>query len=71
MSIIYALHSIGLATCCLNLSLSPKQDKKLLKVAKLQPEEMPIMMVAVGHYKASFKVASSERRDLSETIVQH
>lgn len=71
MSLVYALHALGLATCCLNLSLSPDQDKRLQEVAGLSPGEMPIMMIAVGHYPASFKVASSERRDLSETLIEH
>ena len=71
MSLVYALHSLGLGTCCLNLSLSPEQEKRLCKKAEIGPNEMPIMMIAVGHYPERFKIASSRRKSVDQTMSIH
>ncbi|MEE2988729.1 MAG: nitroreductase family protein [Verrucomicrobiota bacterium] len=71
MSLVYALHSLGLATCCLNLSLSPQQERKLRVECGIGANEMPIMMIAIGHYPEGLRVASSERKEIDETLVVH
>lgn len=71
MTLTYALHSLGLATCCLNLSLSPKQERRLRRECGIGPNEMPIMMIAVGHYPENFKTASSQRKRVEDVISIH
>ncbi len=71
MTLVYALHSLGLGTCCLNLSVSPSVDTRLHEVAKIPCDEVLIMMIAVGHLPEEFVVASSPRRPLSDVVTVH
>ncbi|WP_435315028.1 nitroreductase family protein [Cellulophaga fucicola] len=68
MSIMYALHSLGLASCPLNWSQTPKRDKALRKAIDIKPYETVIMMVAFGYPDDSNKVCSSARRPLEEVF---
>lgn len=68
MSIIYALHSLGLGTCALNLSITNAREEELKKVAKIPGSEVLIMMIAVGHIPDKLKVAWSPRRDVKEVL---
>lgn len=68
MSLIYALHSLGVGTCPLNLALNINVDKKLKRAAKINNSEILIMMIAVGNLPEKLKVASSHRRDASEVM---
>ncbi len=69
MSVVYALHSLGLGTCCLNLSIENDTADALHTVAQIPSYESLIMMIAVGHLPASLNVACSFRKDLSEILV--
>lgn len=66
MSLIYALHSLGIGTCCLNWSMEHESDKRLRKIADVKSSENIIMLIAVGHLPESFKVAYSHRYDEKE-----
>jgi len=68
MSLIYALHSLGLATCCLNWSVDSIVDKKLKKVTGLSKNISVIMLLAVGHLPKKIKVAKSDRKELIEIL---
>lgn len=68
MSLIYALHSQGLGTCALNLSLNHKAEVELKKVANIGESEVLIMMIAVGNIPENLKVASSSRRKIEEIL---
>lgn len=68
MSLIYALHSLGLGTCALNLSITNKTERKLKRVAKIDESEIPIMMIAVGKIPEKLRVASSPRRRVEEVM---
>ncbi len=70
MSLIYALHSLGLGTCCLNWSVDPGQDKLLRQAAGLPEDHVVIMLLAVGRLPAEFKVAASRRRALDEVLTR-
>ena len=68
MSLVYALHSLGLGSCCLNWSVKPSVDRAFKKLAGI-PENMAIMMLlAVGHLPEVFPVAQSPRRPLSQIL---
>lgn len=68
MSLIYALHSKGLGTCPLNLSITHKKEESLKKVAKINDSEILLMMIAVGRLPEKLKVASSPRRKAKEVM---
>lgn len=68
MSLIYALHSLGLATCCLNWSKTRETDLKLKNRFGIPAAESVIMLLSVGHPPEEFHVAQSWRRPLSDVI---
>ena len=70
MSVIYALHSLGLGTCCLNWSVTKSQDIKLRTIADIKNSEAVIMMIAVGHLKDEFKIAKSARKSIDHFLIQ-
>ncbi|TYP69129.1 nitroreductase family protein [Paenibacillus methanolicus] len=68
MSLIYALHSLGVGTCPLNLSITHDIETGLKKTAQIPDSEKLIMMIAVGHVPDNLKVAYSHRREASEVM---
>lgn len=68
MSMLYALHSLGVGTCPLNLCLTYDMEKKLKEVAKINDFEALITMIAVGNIPDKLKVASSARRKVDEVL---
>ena len=66
MSLIHALHSLGVASCCLNWSQAPVNDKKLRKEFNVKPQHTIIMMLAVGYPDEDNKVCVSSRRPIDE-----
>lgn len=68
MSLIYALHSLGLGSCCLNWSVEPAQDRALKAAAGIPEDHVVIMLLAVGHLPEQLRVAQSPRRPLSEVL---
>ena len=68
MSLVYALHSLGLGTCCLNLCLPYTVEKQLSSFYGMRPSERAVMMIAVGHLPGKLKVAYSQRKDCAEVL---
>lgn len=66
MSLVLALHSLGIGSCCLNWSKGPVDDIKLRKALKIQGSHSVLMMMAVGYANDSLKVCSSVRRPVEE-----
>ena len=71
MSLVYALHSLGLGTCCLNCSNTAAEDLRLRATAEIPPSESPIMMIGVGPLPERFRVACSARKEVAELMVVH
>ncbi|AVZ30696.1 nitroreductase family protein [Nodularia spumigena] len=69
MSLIYALHSLGIGSCCLNWCVSHQTDKRLRKDAGIQETETVIMMLAVGNLPAKLSVANSARKKVEDILV--
>lgn len=69
MSLVYALHSLGLGTCCLNWSVERQVDQELRRIAGIKDSEAVMMMIAVGHLPEKLKVAQSPRKKLNEVLV--
>ena len=70
MSLVYALHSLGLGTCCLNWSVECDQDRALKNNTLISESEAVIMMIAVGVIPEKLNVAVSPRKPLAEVIVR-
>jgi nitroreductase len=71
MSLVYALHSMGLGTCCLNLCQSPNAARLLRRKANIRAEETFIVMIAVGELPDAFRVTYSARRTLTQVLTLH
>jgi nitroreductase len=71
MSLLYALHSIGLGACPLNWSVPASRDQAMRKRAGIPDNEVVLMMMAVGNLPAKFRVAASHRRPVDEILIWH
>ena len=61
MTLVYALQAQGIVSCCLNACTSFLQDIALRRVCRISESETPIMMIAIGYPRDSFRVATSAR----------
>lgn len=69
MSIIYALHSLGIGSCCLNWSMEYARDIELKRFLNMPQSETVILLLAVGMLPEEMMVAESCRKPLSEVLV--
>jgi nitroreductase len=69
MSLVLALHSLGLGTCCLNWSVTKEVDEQLRAMIALSESEVIVMFIAVGHIPKTLTVARSTRKLLDEVMV--
>lgn len=70
MSIVLALHALGLASCCLNWSKGPIDDIKFRKLINIEDSHSVMMMLAVGYASDALKVCYSARKPI-ENIYTH
>ncbi|MFJ7185425.1 nitroreductase family protein [Lysinibacillus xylanilyticus] len=68
MSLIYALHSLGLGTCPLNLALDSDIDIELKRKINIPENQVLIMMIAVGHIPEEVPVAASKKINIAEVV---
>ena len=68
MSLMYALHSKGLVSCCMNWSKEHEDDKRLRDYMELPLSESVIALLGVGCPRDEFAVACSSRKPLDEVI---
>lgn len=66
MSILMALHSLGIGSCCLNWSKGVIDDLRLRKKINIAPNHTILMLMAVGYPNENLKVCYSARRPLEE-----
>ncbi|EJL6523238.1 nitroreductase family protein [Vibrio cholerae] len=67
MSLVYALHSMGIASCCLNWSHQGRSDLIFRKeFEEISPSHTIIMMIAIGEPQKSNKLCISPRRPIEE-----
>lgn len=62
MSIVYAIHSLGLGSCCLNWSVDPSKDKQIRKVLEIKKSHSIMMMISYGNLNEKTKVCVSPRK---------
>jgi nitroreductase len=70
MSIIYALHSLGIASCCLNWSQLPKNDLRFRHSLEIKNNHTVIMMLAIGYPDENNNVCVSARRPFNEVFTK-
>lgn len=68
MSLVYALHALGLGTCCLNWSVERDTDRRMRDEAGIPDYEAVIMMLVVGNMPKHFQVAQSPRKMTHEVL---
>ncbi len=68
MSLIYALHSLGLVSCCLNWSKVREKDQQFRRQFDIPDSHGIIVVITVGHPKEEFVVAQSQRRSVQELV---
>lgn len=66
MSLVYAIHSIGLGSCMLNWSQGARTDQRLRDDTNIPENEVIITMIAVGSLPDNFDVAVSPRRKVEQ-----
>lgn len=69
MSLVYALHGNGVASCFLNWSADYFQDAKLRDVLSIPGNEVIVTLVAIGGYPDALRVAVSPRPPVDEVLV--
>ncbi len=67
MSLVYALHAEGLATCCLNWDVNHNRETELKKIFGITNENV-IMYISVGHYAENYDVAVSDKPELKDVM---
>jgi nitroreductase len=68
MSLVYALHSLGLGTCTLNWAVNSAKDKKLKDRLSLPNYFSILFFIGVGHLPEKIKVAFSQQINIDEVI---
>jgi nitroreductase len=68
MSLMHALHYKGLGVCALNWSTNRHKDRLLRNAIPIPDSHIIIMLLAVGHYRETFSVATSPRRDTNDVL---
>ncbi|MCO5350238.1 MAG: nitroreductase family protein [Bryobacteraceae bacterium] len=71
MTLIWALHALGLGSCALNWSKDATDHRRLHKVAQIPDNEAVVMLLAVGHLKSDFLVARSSRYTIDHILRTH
>lgn len=66
MSFIYAAESLGLGTCCINWPDVEEREREMDSVLQLEPDERPIMLIAVGYPDPEGMVARSQKKPLDQ-----
>ena len=62
MSFVLALETLGLATCCINWPDIEEREQTAERLLQLEPDERPVMFIAVGYPDPTGLVPYSEKR---------
>lgn len=66
MSFVYALETLGLSSCCINWPDIEEREQVLAEFLHLEPDERPIMLIALGYPDPDGLVACSQKKSLSQ-----
>ncbi len=68
MTLSWALHGLGIASCMLNMSTSNSVTDALRTEFGIPDHELVVMMIAIGYAAEPHRVARSPRRPLTEIV---
>ena len=71
MSLIYALHSVGLGTIPLSCGFHYHKLRELINKFNIPQNEVPIEIIACGMLEDKFNIAVSTRKNISDTTIYH
>lgn len=66
MAFMYALETLSLSSCPINWPDIEAREQKMTRALDLEPDERPIMLIAIGYPDPTGMVAFSQKRDLGE-----
>ncbi len=66
MSLVYALETQGLASCCVNWPDIPDRERAMARELELEPYQRPVMCLAVGYPDPDGLVPFSDKRPAHE-----
>lgn len=69
MSFVWALHSVGIDSCMLNMSVLNDAADQLRDAMMIGDYELVIMMIAIGYGESDHRRARSPRRGVDEILV--
>lgn len=62
MSFVFAAETLGLSTCCINWPDIEEYERRAEKVLNLEPDQRPVMFIAVGYPDPEGMVAYSQKK---------
>lgn len=68
MSVVLAAETLGLATCCINWPDIEEAEKEAERVLGLEPDQRPVMFMALGYPDPEGLVAYSQKKSFDEVI---
>lgn len=71
MTLVWALHAVGLATCMLNWAMAARTSDRLRTMAGIAADEDVVVLIAVGHAAEGARVARSPKRLPDDLAVLH
>jgi nitroreductase len=66
MGFLLALETLGLASCCVNWPDIENKEIRMAELLHLDPDERPVMLVAIGYPDPEGLVANSTKKSLSQ-----
>ncbi len=66
MSVVLAAETLGLATCCINWPDIEEAERRAEQVLQLEPDQRPVMFMAMGYPDPEGMVAYSQKKPLAE-----
>ena len=71
MALMYAFTYLGIGTIPLTLSIKPAILKRITNEFNIPDNEIPVLLIAIGNYPESFKVAMSHRNPVESFTTVH
>jgi nitroreductase len=68
MAFVYALETLGLASCCVNWPDIADRERRMAALLELEPHERPVMCIAIGFPDPEGLVPFSNKREPHEIV---
>jgi nitroreductase len=69
MSLVLALHGLGVASCMLNMSVQNKVERQLKKRFDIPSHEVIIMQIAIGYARPGYRVARATKNAIEDIAI--